>query len=189
MADSWNNPVIMQEAQALMALTNDLQKPFEQAVAILADCSGQVVCTGIGKSGHVATKVAMTLTSMECPGYFLHPTESSPEELDAISENDAILVFSRSGRAVELVDIVEKARSKGTPVILISENDQDSLAEYSSVVLKMPPIDENWGHAPTTSTIIQMAIGDALAVTLAQKKEFTEDAAIVALAQKQPFNQ
>jgi len=178
----------MQEAQALMALTNDLQKPFEKAVSIISKCSGKVICTGIGKSGHVATKVAATMTSMGSPAFFLHPTEAAHGDLGIITDKDVVLAFSRSGRAVEMVAIVEYAKSKGVPIVLISENDADSLAEFSDVVLKMPPINEDWGHAPTTSTIIQMAIGDAIAVTLAQKKEFNEDSEILALAQKKPFS-
>ncbi len=73
-----------------------------------------------------------------------------------------------------MITILEFAKSKDVPIVLISENNQDSLADYANVVLKMPPIKEAWGHAPTTSTIVQMAIGDALAVTLAQKKGFTD---------------
>lgn len=187
MSNSWNNPIIMQEAQALMALTNDLQKPFEKALSIMSECSGKIICTGIGKSGHVATKVAATMTSMGSPAFFLHPTEAAHGDLGIITDKDAVLAFSRSGRAVEMITIVEFAKNKGVPIVLISENDTDSLAEFADVVLKMPALDEEWGHAPTTSTIIQMAIGDAIAVTLAQKKEFNEDAAIVALAQKKPF--
>ncbi|MFQ5765048.1 MAG: SIS domain-containing protein, partial [Rhodospirillales bacterium] len=163
-----------QETQALMALTDDLQKPFENAVSIMAGISGRIVCTGIGKSGHVAAKIAATLTSTGSPAFFLHPTEAAHGDLGSILANDAILAFSRSGRAVEMITILEFAQSKDVPIVLISENDRDSLAEYAQVVLKMPSIKEAWGHAPTTSTIIQMATGDAIAVTLAQRKGFTD---------------
>lgn len=188
MTKSWNNPVIMQEAQALMALTDDLQQPFEQAVAVLAGVSGKVICTGIGKSGNVATKVATTLTSMDTPALFLHPTDAAHGGAGVMTKDDAVLAFSRSGRAVEMVSIMERAKELGAPVVLISENDQDSLADYAQVVLKMPPMKDDWGHAPTTSTLIQMAIGDAIAVDIAHKSEFTEDAATIALAQKKPFH-
>jgi len=124
---------------------------------------------------------------MGTPAFFLHPTEAAHGDLGIISDKDVVLAFSRSGRAVEMLSIVEFAKNRGVPIVLISENDADSLAEYADVVLKMPPINVEWGHAPTTSTIIQMAIGDAIAVTMAQEKEFTEDSAIVALAQKKPF--
>lgn len=174
MTESWDNLVIKQEIEALMALTNELQKPFEDAVSLMVGISGRIICTGIGKSGNVATKIAATMTSTGSPAFFLHPTEAAHGDLGSVLENDAILAFSRSGRAVEMTTILEFAKSKDVPIILISENDQDSLADYANVVLKMPPIKEAWGHAPTTSTIVQMAIGDALAVTLAQKKGFTD---------------
>lgn len=188
MTESWKHPVIMQEAQALMALTDDMQIPFEQAVSALSDVSGRIICTGIGKSGTVATKVAVTMTSMDTPATFLHPTEDTDGGLSNVTENDAILAFSRSGRVVEMVDIMERARELRIPVVLISENDQDSLADYAKVVLKMPTMSDDWGHAPTTSTLVQMAIGDAIAVDLAHQKEFREDAATIALAQKKPFS-
>ena len=175
MSKPWNNPVIKQEIQALKALTDDLQEPFEKAVSIMAGISGRVICTGIGKSGNVATKIAATLTSTGSPAFFLHPTDAAHGDLGSVLENDGVLALSRSGRAVEMITVLEFAKGKGAPVVLISENDQDSLAEYADVVLKMPPIDEAWGHAPTTSTIMQMAIGDAIAVTLAQKKGFTDE--------------
>jgi len=171
----WNNPVVMQEIQALMALTDDLQKPFETAISIMAGISGRIICTGIGKSGNVATKIAATMTSTGSPAFFLHPTEAAHGDLGSVLENDGILAFSRSGRAIEMNTVLEFARGRGAPIVLISENDQDSLADYADVVLKMPPIKEAWGHAPTTSTIMQMAIGDAIAVTLAQKKGFTDE--------------
>ncbi len=174
MTKPWNNPVIMQEIKALMALTEELQKPFENAISIMEGISGRIICTGIGKSGNVATKIAATMTSTGSPAFFLHPTEAAHGDLGSILGNDAILAFSRSGRAVEMVTILEFAKSKDIPIVLISENSQDSLADHANVVLKMPPIKEAWGHAPTTSTIVQMAIGDALAVTLAQKKGFTD---------------
>ena len=174
MAKPWNNPVIMQETQALMALTDELQKPFEQAISIMAAVSGRIICTGIGKSGHVARKVSATMTSTGSPAFFLHPTEAAHGDLGSIMSNDAVLAFSRSGRAVELVVLLEFAQGRNVPIVLISENDRDSLAEFADVVLKMPSIKEAWGHAPTTSTIMQMAIGDAIAVTLAQTKGFTD---------------
>lgn len=174
MTKPWENPVIMQEIKALMALTDELQKPFENAISLIEGISGRIICTGIGKSGNVATKIAATMTSMGSPAFFLHPTEAAHGDLGSILGNDAILAFSRSGRAVEMITILEFAKSKDVPIVLISENNQDSLADYANVILKMPPIKEAWGHAPTTSTIVQMAIGDALAVTLAQKKGFTD---------------
>lgn len=175
MTEPWNNPVIMQEIEALKALTDDLQDPFEKTISLLAGISGRIICTGIGKSGNVATKIAATMTSTGSPAFFLHPTEAAHGDLGTIMESDAVLAFSRSGRAVEMITILEFAKNKDIPIVLISENDRDSLAEFADAVLKMPPMKEAWGHAPTTSTIMQMAIGDAIAVTLAQQKGFTDE--------------
>lgn len=170
----WNNPVIRQEADALLALTDDLQEPFEKAVSIFNEIPGRIICTGIGKSGHVGRKIAATMTSTGSPALFLHPTEAAHGDLGSVLIGDAILALSRSGRAVELNTVMEFSHKRGIPIVLISENDRDSLAEYADVVLKMPTMKEAWGHAPTTSTIVQMAIGDAIAVTLAQMKGFTD---------------
>ncbi len=164
----------MQEISALQAMTDDLQAPFEKAEALLMGIKGRIICTGIGKSGNVASKIAATLTSTGSPAFFLHPTDAAHGDLGAILAEDAVLALSRSGRAVEMVPVLGFAHGRGVPIVLISENDTDSLAEYADVVLKLPPIKEAWGHAPTTSTIMQMAIGDAIAVTLAQKKGFTD---------------
>lgn len=129
-----------------------------------------------GLGGHVCNcgYIAATMTSTGSPAFFLHPTDAAHGDLGSVLDNDAVLAFSRSGRAMEMITILEFVKKKGVPVILISENDQDSLAKFADVVLKMPAMKEAWGHAPTTSTIVQMAIGDALAVTLAQRKGFTD---------------
>jgi arabinose-5-phosphate isomerase len=189
MSNSWNNPIIMQEAQALMALTDELQKPFERAISLLSDVRGKIVCTGIGKSGHVASKIVATMMSTDTPAVYLAPSEMAGGISDSITPGDAVLAISRSGRAAELIPVFEHSRDTGVPVILISENDQDSLAEYADVVLKMPPMQDVWGHGPTTSTIVQMAIGDALAVTLADRTETVGHTDAIALATnpKQPF--
>ncbi len=189
MTNSWNNPVIMQEAQALMALTDELEKPFEHAISLMKGISGKIVCTGIGKSGHIASKIAATMTSTGSPAFFLHPTEAAHGNLGVIMADDAVLAISRSGRAVELIAVFKHARDNNVPVILISENDQDSLADYADVVLKMPSMQQVWGHGPTTSTIVQMAIGDAIAVTLADKSETAGHTDAIALATKKPFTE
>jgi len=165
----------MQEAAALTALTDELEEPFQKAIQMFMGITGRIVCTGIGKSGHVARKIAATMTSTGSPAFFLHPTEAAHGDLGAVLAGDAMLAFSRSGRAVEMDAIMLFAKTRAVPIVLVSENDIDSLATYADVVLKMPPMKEAWGHAPTTSTIVQMAIGDAIAVTLAHEKGFTDD--------------
>lgn len=187
MPKSWNNPIIAQEAQALMALTDDLEEPFEAAVAAIVSATGKTVCTGIGKSGHVATKVAATLTSVGVPALFLHPTDARHGHVGIVGAGDVLIAFSRSGRAPELISVFEHASELGIPRILVSENDQDSLVEYADIVLKMPAMKDGWGHAPTTSTIIQMAIGDAIAVTVGDRKDSADRMATISLAKKEAF--
>jgi arabinose-5-phosphate isomerase len=177
----------MQEAQALMALTDELQKPFEKAISLMKAISGRVICTGIGKSGHIASKIVATMTSTGSSALYLNPSDYVGGGLNVVTGDDALLVISRSGRAAELIPVFERARSQGAPIVLISENDQDSLADYANVVLKMPSMQQVWGHGPTTSSIVQMAIGDAIAVTLAAEEETEQHTNAIALATKEPF--
>jgi|TARA_Y100000296_G_scaffold75055_1_gene94285 arabinose-5-phosphate isomerase len=171
----WNNPVIWKEVQALMALPADIEPTFQRAIDLLMVTTGRVFCTGVGKSGHIARKVASTMTSLGTPAFYLHPTEAGHGDLGAVLPGDSMLAFSRSGRAVEMETIFEYNRKNGIPVVLVSENDRDSLARLSDVVIRMPKIEEAWGHAPTTSTIVQLAIGDAIAITLAENKGYTTE--------------
>ena len=187
MSKSWKNPVIRQEIDALLSLTDDIENAFEKAVDIVGDAKGRVVCTGIGKSGYIAQKTAATLTSTGSPAFFLHPTEAAHGGAGAVRDGDVIFAFSRSGRAPELKPLLAFANANAVPIIMISENDKDSLAEYVDVVLKMPGMKDDWGHAPTTSSIMQMAIADAVAVTAAERRGTLDDMRTISLAAKQPF--
>lgn len=166
--------VIKQEARGLQALAAKLDKNFVKAVGLL-DVPGKIVLTGVGKSGHVCRKLAATLTSLGRPAIFIHPTEAAHGDMALIQESeDAVLILSRSGQAGEVQNIVQFAQYRKIPVVLVSEADKMGLALMANAVIKLPRVDEAWGHAPTTSTTMQMAVGDAIAVCLAERHGWTE---------------
>lgn len=168
--------VIKQEIKGLQALSQRIDKKFGEAVDLLNLVpTGKIIVTGVGKSGHIGRKLGSTLTSLGSPAIFLGPVGAAHGDLGIITEFDAILMLSRSGSAIELHPIGKFAIENDLPFILISENVDTSLAMMADITLKLPKVDEAWGHAPTTSTIMQLALGDALAVALAQKRCFTMD--------------
>jgi arabinose-5-phosphate isomerase len=150
------------------------QESIERAAEVLK-VPGKVVCTGLGKSGHVSRKIAATLSSVGSPALFLHPTEAAHGDLGLIQKGDAILVLSRSGRVFELEPLMNYAHENGIPIVLISENVKSKLAIYAQYIVKLPIVAEAWGHAPTTSTTMQMALGDAIAIELAINRGFTNE--------------
>jgi arabinose-5-phosphate isomerase len=164
---------IRQEAKGLQALAEKLDKNFDHAVEALS-ARDLIIFTGIGKSGHVARKLASTFTSMGARAVYMHPTEALHGDLGIITKDCAIVALSRSGVAEELRGLLEQSLQIGCPSILISENDETHLALRVDITLKIPRVAEAWGHAPTTSTVMQMALGDALAVALAKQTGFTE---------------
>ncbi len=170
--------VLDTEAQALHALAASLDQRFSEAVATLERVTGRVVITGMGKSGHVARKIAATLASTGTPALFVHPAEASHGDLGMVVAGDAVLALSNSGEAPELADIIAHARRIGLPLIAITARATSSLAQAASVLLLLPPAREAGpiGLAPTTSTTMQMALGDALAVALLARRGFTSAA-------------
>jgi arabinose-5-phosphate isomerase len=167
--------VLATEAAALRALAASLDDRFSRAVAILAGVSGRIVVSGMGKSGHVARKVAATLASTGTPALFVHPAEASHGDLGMILRDDAVLALSNSGETVELADLISHARRFALPLIAITARARSALAEAADVALLLPPAPEAcpMGLAPTTSTSMQMALGDALAVALLTRRGFT----------------
>ncbi len=164
--------VIKQEIKGLQALAQRIDVRFEAAVELL-DVPGKVIVTGVGKSGHVARKLAATMTSLGSPAIFVHPTEAAHGDLGLLGTGDAVLALSRSGKAVELGDLLMAAVEFPVPVVLITELSVSmGLTTYADVILKLPKVKEAWGDAPTTSTTMQMALGDALAVALAERRGF-----------------
>lgn len=157
------------------ALDNDMAEPFRQAVLILKAARGRVIVSGIGKSGHIGQKVAATFASTGTPSFFVHPTEASHGDLGMITREDVILAISWSGETVELKNIITYSRRFNVPLISITSRTDSALGQQSDVVLELPRAKEACPHglAPTTSTTMQLAIGDCLAVALLESKGFT----------------
>ncbi|HLO76951.1 MAG TPA: KpsF/GutQ family sugar-phosphate isomerase [Magnetospirillum sp.] len=167
--------VLTAEAQALQALSDSLGDAFVAAVGALAAASGRVVVSGMGKSGHVARKIAATLASTGTPAFFVHPGEASHGDLGMIMPGDAVVALSNSGETPELGDIVAYTRRFEIPLIAITSRGESSLAQAADVGLILPKVPEAcpMGLAPTTSTTLMLALGDALAVALLERKNFT----------------
>ncbi|RJG44032.1 MULTISPECIES: KpsF/GutQ family sugar-phosphate isomerase [unclassified Mesorhizobium] len=159
------------------ALENGLAEPFAEAVELLAGISGRVIVTGVGKSGHIGSKIAATLASTGTPAFFVHPSEANHGDLGMIARDDAILAMSWSGETAELKGIVAYARRFSIPLIAVTAGENSALARESTVVLNLPRAPEACPHglAPTTSTLLQLVIGDALAVALLEARGFTAD--------------
>ena len=170
--------VLRLEASALQTLADTLDDRFDRAVAMVDVVSGRVVVTGIGKSGHIARKIAATLSSTGTPALFVHPSEASHGDLGMITSEDCVIALSNSGASPELADIVTHTRRHAVPLIAISARPDSLLGEQADLVLALPPEDEAcpMGLAPTTSTTMMLALGDALAIALLKRRGFsTED--------------
>lgn len=157
------------------ALDNGLAAPFARAVATLAQARGRVIISGIGKSGHVGQKIAATFASTGTPAFFVHPSEASHGDLGMITRDDVILALSWSGETVELKNIITFSRRFTVPLISITSRSDSALGQQSDVVLELPRAKEACPHglAPTTSTTMQLALGDCLAIALLEAKGFT----------------
>lgn len=167
--------VLKAEAAALDALSESLGDAFVAALQALAGATGRVVVSGMGKSGHIARKIAATMASTGTPAFFVHPGEASHGDLGMIMPGDAVVALSNSGETPELGDIVAYARRFEIPLIGITSRAGSTLALAADVALILPPVPEAcpMGLAPTTSTTLMLALGDALAVALLERKGFT----------------
>jgi arabinose-5-phosphate isomerase len=167
--------VLATEAAALTALAGSLGEEFRAAVQTLIGISGRVVVTGMGKSGHVARKIAATMASTGTPALFVHPAEAAHGDLGMIVPGDAVIALSNSGEAQELAAIVGHAHRFGLPLIAVTSKAESTLGQAGDILLLLPPAPEAGpiGLAPTTSTTMQMALGDALAVALLARRGFT----------------
>ena len=167
--------VLALESEALTALAASLDDRFAQAVTLLAGAAGRVVVSGMGKSGHVARKIAATLASTGTPALFVHPAEASHGDLGMIVAGDAVLALSNSGETPELADLVGHAKRFGLPLVGITGRAGSTLARAADVALVLPEAPEAcpMGLAPTTSTTMQLALGDAIAVALLTRRGFT----------------
>ena len=163
------------EADALVQLGATLGEAFVQAVETLFAASGRVVCTGIGKSGHVGRKIASTLASTGTPAMFVHAGEASHGDLGMIGAGDVVLALSNSGETRELADIIRYAKRFSVPLVAITAVADSALGRSADIVLLLPDAPEAADalNAPTTSTTMQIALGDALAVALLERRGFT----------------
>lgn len=170
--------VLQQEAHALTLMARGLGGTFCHAVDCLYGISGRIAVTGMGKSGHVGRKVAATLASTGSPAYFIHPGEASHGDLGMLASGDAVLAFSNSGNTAELSDIVLYAARRNIPLIGVTRNADSMLGRHSSHTLLLPLVPEAdpLDCAPTTSTTLQMALGDALALTLMRRRGCSPEA-------------
>ncbi len=167
--------VLLTEAAALNALADSLGAPFYMALNSLFEISGRVIVTGMGKSGHVARKIAATLASTGTPAMFVHPAEAAHGDLGMIIPGDAVIALSNSGEASELSVIIAHTHRIGVPLIAITAGAASTLGTAADIALILPDAPEAGpiGLAPTTSTTMQMALGDALAVALLARKGFS----------------
>ncbi len=168
--------VLQQEIEGLQALLDALDGPFAQAVECIAAVSGRVIVTGMGKSGHVARKIAATMASTGTPAHFVHPGEASHGDLGMITENDVVLALSNSGETAELSDIIHYCKRFSIPLIGMVRRAGSMLVEAADVALVLPETPEaSLTGAPTTSTTMMMALGDAIAVALTQRRGFSKE--------------
>jgi arabinose-5-phosphate isomerase len=167
--------VLAVEAQALAQLGEALGEPFVRAVETLFEAQGRVILTGIGKSGHVARKIAATLASTGTPAIFVHAAEASHGDLGMIGAGDVMVALSKSGEARELSDLLAYAKRFDIVLIAITAAADSSLGRAANILLLIPDAPEATDavNAPTTSTTLQMAIGDAVAVALIERRGFT----------------
>ncbi len=169
--------VILREAEALQALAGTVGDSFVQAVDLLLAAQGRVILSGMGKSGHIARKIAATFASTGTPAQFVHPAEASHGDLGMVMRGDVLLVLSNSGETPELADLIAHSRRFSIPLIAIVARPESTLARQADVSLILPPVPEacDTGVVPTTSTTMALALGDALAVVLMEHRQFTPD--------------
>lgn len=169
--------VLEMEGEGIARFAASLGQEFSNALDRLAAVTGRVIVTGIGKSGHIARKIAATFASTGTPAFFVHPAEASHGDLGMITPKDAVLALSNSGETPELADLIAYTRRFTIPLIGVTGRPKSALAEAADVTLLLPAAPEACplGLAPTTSTTVMMALGDALAVALLERKGFTAD--------------
>jgi arabinose-5-phosphate isomerase len=169
--------VILTEAEALQSLADALDDRFRSAVDMMRDTKGRVIVTGIGKSGHIANKIAATLASTGTPAQFVHPAEASHGDLGMITAADVVLAISNSGEAPELANLIAYSRRFDIPLIGLTSRPDSTLGRQSDIILQLPSVGEacGTGVVPTNSTTMTLAMGDALAVALMENRAFTAE--------------
>lgn len=169
--------VIRTEADALTQLEAGLNDEFDRAIEVLLNARGRVIVSGMGKSGHIARKIAATFASTGTPAHFVHPAEASHGDLGMMAQGDVALVLSNSGETPELADLVAYTRRFAIPLIGVASRPGSTLLRQSDVALVLPQAEEacGTGIVPTSSTTMTLALGDALAVALMEHRAFTPE--------------
>jgi len=165
------------EVTGLQALSRSLDDAFTRALDLIEHAAGRIIVTGMGKSGHIARKLAATLASTGTPAAFVHPAEASHGDMGMVTDQDAVIAFSNSGETSELADLVNYCRRYEIPLIGVTGRRGSALDEASNVTLLLPDTPEAcpMGLAPTTSTTVMLALGDAIAVAMLERKGFSAD--------------
>jgi arabinose-5-phosphate isomerase len=166
------------EAEAKALLNIPIDSSFEEAVTILFNCKGKIITTGMGKAGNIARKIAGTLCSTGTPASFLHPGEAAHGDLGLLASGDVIIAFSTSGKTREVIEMLELAHHFGIDKIIgITSHPDSEIRSLSNVIINMGEIVEPCilGLTPSSSTAVMLAIGDALALTLMEKKQFSKE--------------
>lgn len=173
---SHGRAVLEQEIKGLQALARSLDNDFARAVDCIHGIKGRVIVSGMGKSGHIARKIAATFSSTGTPAHFVHPGEASHGDLGMITRDDAVLALSNSGETAELSDIIAYCKRFSIPLIGVARRKSSMLVSAADIALVLPDTPESPPtDAPTTSTTMMMALGDAIAVALMQRRGFTKD--------------
>ncbi len=169
--------VLETEGQAILRMAEQLPDDFEATVTLMRECKGRVILSGIGKSGHIGRKISSTLASTGTPSYFVHPAEASHGDLGMITSHDICILISNSGETSELGDLITHTRRFSIPLVGISRKSDSTLMRASDLRLLLPQEPEACaiGMAPTTSTTLTLALGDALAVALMEQRGFMKD--------------
>ncbi len=167
---------IKTEIKGLEALLDFFDKEYIAAIDLILNCKGRIIVSGMGKSGHIANKISATLASTGTPSFFIHPAEASHGDLGMISQNDVVILLSNSGETKELKDIIYYCKRFSIPIIGIIRRQESELTSASTVPLVLPAIPEsNLVNAPTTSTTMMLALGDAIACSLIEAKGFDKE--------------
>lgn len=167
---------IKTEVEGLNSLLDFFDEKFIQAVDLILNCKGRVIISGMGKSGHIANKIAATFASTGTPSFFIHPGEASHGDLGMITQEDVVILLSNSGETKELRDIIYYCKRFEIPIIGFIRRAESELTKASTIALVLPSIPEaNKVNAPTTSTTMMLALGDALAVSLLEARGFNSE--------------
>ncbi len=169
--------VIEQEEKALFSLRENLNQDFCQAIELIYECKGRLVVSGMGKSGHIGKKIAATMSSTGTPAFFLHPGEASHGDLGSLTKQDILLAISNSGESQELIDVLHYATRHAIKIIAITKNRESLLGTQADICLQLPNEQEACpiGCAPTSSTTMTLALGDALAMALLDLRGFSAE--------------